>query len=127
MILENDFIHAAFDGNCLTELVNRKTGRSITRSREFLRLVLGTAEFLEFTVTPLSPVMHGGTFFFPGFIDDTERVWEIEAEVELRLAGDELLWQVALRNRTATATIRECHCPVIAIRDPAPPMAAVTS
>ena len=127
MILENDFIRVAFDGNRLTELVNRKTGRSIARPREFLRLVLGTPDYLEFTVTHLPPTVRGNSLFFPGFVDDAGRVWEIEAEIGLELDGDELIWQVALRNRTETATVRECHCPVIAIRDPAPPMAAVTS
>ena len=87
MILENDFIRVAFDGNRLTELVNRKTGRSIVRPREFLRLVLGTPDYLEFTVTPLPPAVRGNNLFFPGFVDDAGRVWEIEAEIGVELDG----------------------------------------
>ena len=47
--------------------------------------------------------------------------------VSATLREDEIRWGVDVNNRTADKVIREVHFPIFTIRDPEPPMAAITS
>ena len=51
----------------------------------------------------------------------------IAVSLSAELCGDEIHWGIALENRSQEQVVREVHYPILSIRDPEPPMAAITS
>lgn len=131
--MENEFITLEMDENgILQELRNRKTGRNLLRPHQLLRLILGDSGCLELDAVPAGrPEVQceAGRVSLKYSAVECEECGTIPIAVSLsaELCGDEIHWGIALENRSQEQVVREVHYPILSIRDPEPPMAAITS
>lgn len=131
--IENEFISLAFDENgTLTEMRNRKSGRSLIRPHELLRLIVGDPDCLELEAHPFGKpeirVEDNRIAISYSAVECEQRgILPVTAGLTAELRNDDIRWGISLSNRTADKEIREVHYPVFAIRDPEPPMAAITT
>lgn len=131
--MENEWISLLFDETgVLTEFHNRKSGRNLVRPHQLVRLILGDADCLELDALPAGPpdIRRKGDRVTLAFstVDCAERgTIPIAVTLSVELCGDEIHWGIALENRSKKLTVREVHYPILTIRDPEPPMAAITS
>lgn len=131
--MENDFITLEMDENgILQELRNRKTGRNLLRPHQLLRLILGDPGCLELDAVPAGrPEVQckaGRVSLKYSAVECEERgTIPIAVSLSAELCGDEIHWGIALENRSQEQVVREVHYPILSIRDPEPPMAAITS
>ncbi len=131
--MENEFITLEMDGNgILQELRNRKTGRNLLRPHQLLRLILGDSGCLELDAVPAGrPEVQceaGRVSLKYSAVECEERgTIPIAVSLSAELCGDEIHWGIALENRSQEQVVREVHYPILSIRDPEPPMAAITS
>lgn len=131
--MENEFITLEMDENgILQELRNRKTGRNLLRPHQLLRLILGDSGCLELDAVPAGrPEVQceaGRVSLKYSAVECEERgTIPIAVSLSAELCGDEIHWGIALENRSQEQVVREVHYPILSIRDPEPPMAAITS
>lgn len=131
--MENEFITLEMDENgILQELRNRKTGRNLLLPHQLLRLILGDSGCLELDAVPAGrPEVQceAGRVSLKYSAVECEECGTIPIAVSLsaELCGDEIHWGIALENRSQEQVVREVHYPILSIRDPEPPMAAITS
>lgn len=131
--MENEFITLEMDENgILQELRNRKTGRNLLRPHQLLRLILGDSGCLELDAVPAGrPEVQckaGRVTLKYSAVECEERgTIPIAVSLSAELCGDEIHWGIALENRSQEQVVREVHYPILSIRDPEPPMAAITS
>lgn len=131
--MENEFIMLEMDENgILQELRNRKTGRNLLRPHQLLRLILGDSGCLELDAVPAGrPEVQckaGRVTLKYSAVECEERgTIPIAVSLSAELCGDEIHWGIALENRSQEQVVREVHYPILSIRDPEPPMAAITS
>ena len=131
--MENEFITLEMDENgILQELRNRKTGRNLLRPHQLLRLILGDSGCLELDAVPAGrPEVQceaGRVSLKYSAVECEERgTIPIAVSLSAELCGDEIHWGIALENRSREQVVREVHYPILSIRDPEPPMAAITS
>ena len=131
--MENEFITLEMDENgILQELRNRKTGRNLLRPHQLLRLILGDSGCLELDAVPAGrPEVQceaGRISLKYSAVECEERgTIPIAVSLSAELCGDEIHWGIALENRSQEQVVREVHYPILSIRDPEPPMAAITS
>ena len=131
--MENEFITLEMDENgILQELRNRKTGRNLLRPHQLLRLILGDSGCLELDAVPAGrPEVQceaGRVSLKYSAVECEERgTIPIAVSLSAELCGDEIHWCIALENRSQEQVVREVHYPILSIRDPEPPMAAITS
>lgn len=131
--MENEFITLEMDENgILQELRNRKIGRNLLRPHQLLRLILGDSGCLELDAVPAGrPEVQceAGRVSLKYSAVECEECGTIPIAVSLsaELCGDEIHWGIALENRSQEQVVREVHYPILSIRDPEPPMAAITS
>lgn len=131
--MENEFITLEMDENgILQELRNRKTGRNLLHPHQLLRLILGDSGCLELDAVPAGrPKVQceaGRVSFKYSAVECEERgTIPIAVSLSAELCGDEIHWGIALENRSQEQVVREVHYPILSIRDPEPPMAAITS
>lgn len=131
--MENEFITLEMDENgILQELRNRKTGRNLLHPHQLLRLILGDSGCLELDAVPAGrPEVQceaGRVSFKYSAVECEERgTIPIAVSLSAELCGDEIHWGIALENRSQEQVVREVHYPILSIRDPEPPMAAITS
>lgn len=131
--MENEFITLEMDENgILQELRNRKTGRNLLRPHQLLRLILGDSGCLELDAVPAGrPEVQceaGRVSLKYSAVECEERgTIPIAVSLSAELCGDEIHWEIALENRSQEQVVREVHYPILSIRDPEPPMAAITS
>lgn len=132
-VLENEFVSLVLDENGgLTEMKNRKSGRRLMNPHPLLRLIIGDAGCLELEAVPAGkPDIRtsgaGMELSYPEIECEQRGRLPVGVRLTVELAGDEVRWGITLDNRSAGQEIREVHYPVFAIRDPEPPMAAITS
>lgn len=131
--MENEFISLKIDENgILQELRNRKTGRDLVRPHQLLRLILGDPGCLELDAVPTGrPEVQSETGRISLKFSAVECVGRgtipIAVSLSAELCGDEIHWGIALENHSQEQVVREVHYPILSIRDPEPPMAAITS
>lgn len=131
--MENEFITLEMDENgILQELRNRKTGRNLLHPHQLLRLILGDSGCLELDAVPAGrPEVQceaGRVSLKYSAVECEERgTIPIAVSLSAELCGDEIHWGIALENRSQEQVVREVHYPILSIRDPEPPMAAITS
>lgn len=131
--MENEFITLEMDENgILQKLRNRKTGRNLLRPHQLLRLILGDSGCLELDAVPAGrPEVQceaGRISLKYSAVECEERgTIPIAVSLSAELCGDEIHWGIALENRSQEQVVREVHYPILSIRDPEPPMAAITS
>lgn len=131
--MENEFITLEMDENgILQELRNRKTGRNLLLPHQLLRLILGDSGCLELDAVPAGrPEVQceaGRVSLKYSAVECEERgTIPIAVSLSAELCGDEIHWGIALENRSQEQVVREVHYPILSIRDPEPPMAAITS
>lgn len=131
--MENEFITLEMDENgILQELRNRKTGRNLLRPHQLLRLILGDSGCLELDAVPAGrPEVQceaGRVSLKYSAVECEERgTIPIAVSLSAELCGDEIHRGIALENRSQEQVVREVHYPILSIRDPEPPMAAITS
>ena len=131
--MENEFITLEMDENgILQELRNRKTGRNLLHPHQLLRLILGDSGCLELDAVPAGrPEVQceaGRVSLKYSAMECEERgTIPIAVSLSAELCGDEIHWGIALENRSQEQVVREVHYPILSIRDPEPPMAAITS
>lgn len=131
--MENEFILLEIDENSiLQELRNRKTGRNLLHPHQLLRLILGDSGCLELDAVPAGrPEVQceaGRVSLKYSAVECEERgTIPIAVSLSAELCGDEIHWGIALENRSQEQVVREVHYPILSIRDPEPPMAAITS
>lgn len=131
--MENEFITLEMDENgILQELRNRKTGRNLLRPHQLLRLILGDSGCLELDAVPAGrPEVQceaGRVSLKYSAVECEERgTIPIAVSLSAELCGDEIHWGIALENRSREQVVREVHYPILSIRDPESPMAAITS
>ena len=131
--MENEFITLEMDENgILQELRNRKTGRNLLRPHQLLRLILGDSGCLELDAVPAGrPEVQceaGRVSLKYSAVECEERgTIPIAVSLSAELCGDEIHWGIALEIRSQEQVVREVHYPILSIRDPEPPMAAITS
>ena len=131
--MENEFISLSIDENgTLMELRNRKSGRNLVRPHRLVRLILGDSGCLELEAVPAGvPEVQREdcriTFAFSTVECEARGTIPIAVTLSAELDGDEIRWGVALENRSREQVVREVHYPILSIRDPEPPMAAITS
>ena len=131
--LQNDDVSLTLEENgTLSELSNRKSGRILTLPHSLIRLIIGDPQCLELEAVPFgNPEIRkdGNTLYlhYPAIECEQRGRLEIGVELSIRLEGDEVQWGISLDNRTAEEVIREIHYPILTLRDPEPPAAAITS
>ena len=131
--MENEFITLEMDENgILQELRNRKTGRNLLLPHQLLRLILGDSGCLELDAVPAGrPEVQceaGRVSLKYSAVECEERgTIPIAVSLSAELCGDEIHWGIALENRSQEQVVREVHYPILSIRDPESPMAAITS
>lgn len=131
--MENEFITLEMDENgILQELRNRKTDRNLLHPHQLLRLILGDSGCLELDAVPAGrPEVQceaGRVSLKYSAVECEERgTIPIAVSLSAELCGDEIHWGIALENRSQEQVVREVHYPILSIRDPEPPMAAITS
>lgn len=131
--MENEFITLEMDENgILQELRNRKTDRNLLHPHQLLRLILGDSGCLELDAVPAGrPEVQceaGRISLKYSAVECEERgTIPIAVSLSAELCGDEIHWGIALENRSQEQVVREVHYPILSIRDPEPPMAAITS
>lgn len=131
--LENGHFSLTLDENGhLAEMSNLDSKRVLTLPHALLRLIIGDAQCLELEAVPsgipeIQKTDDTVTLRYPAIDCDQRGRLEVGVEMRIHLAEDEIQWEISLDNRTADATVREVHYPVLALRDPNSPMAAVTS
>ena len=131
--LENEFVSLSIDETgVLTELCNRKSGRNLVRPHSLARLILGDSGCLELEAVPAGvPDIRCGenriTLSFSAVECEERGTIPISVSLAAELCGDEIRWSVALENHSREQVVREVHYPILSIRDPEPPMAAITS
>lgn len=131
--MENEFITLEMDENgILQELRNRKTDRNLLHPHQLLRLILGDSGCLELDAVPAGrPEVQceaGRVSIKYSAVECEERgTIPIAVSLSAELCGDEIHWGIALENRSQEQVVREVHYPILSIRDPEPPMAAITS
>ncbi len=131
--IENEFLLLELDssGNLL-ELRNKKSGRSIVRPHGLIRCILETPECLEFETRPYgNPRIQSGentiAFRWESLADDREICYPISIDLLIRLEKNRIVWDVSMENQSDGAVLRECHCPVLAVRNSESPMCVVNS
>ncbi|WP_294483054.1 DUF6259 domain-containing protein [uncultured Victivallis sp.] len=131
--LGNEFVSLSIDETgALTELCNRKSGRNLVCPHSLVRLILGDSGCLELEAVPAGvPDIRCGedriTLVFSEVECKDRGTIPISVSLLAELDGDEIRWSVALENHSREQEVREVHYPIFAIRDPAPPMAAISS
>lgn len=131
--LENEFVSLSIDENgALTGLRNRNSGRNLIGPHELVRLILGDSGCLELEARPAgTPLVQCGenrvTLAFSAVECEARGTIPIVVSLSAELVGDEIRWGIALENHSKDQVVREVHYPILSIRDPEPPMAAITS
>ena len=131
--MENEFLSLAVDEHgTLTELCNKKSGRELISPHGLLRMILGDPACLELEARPAGiPAIRVEnnrlTLAYPEMECEQRGTIPVSVTLSATLREDEIRWGVDVNNRTADKVIREVHFPIFTIRDPEPPMAAITS
>ncbi len=131
--LENEFVSLALEENgTLAEIRNRKSGRSAVNPHPLIRLIVGDAECLELEAVPSGKAeirKEADSIHIAYSEVECEQRGRLPVGIELSISldGDDIRWGVSLDNRSGKQEIREVHYPVLSLRDPGPPAAAITS
>ena len=131
--IENEIISLVIDDQgTLVELRNKKSDRELFRPHELLRMILGDSGCLELEARPAGkPEIRLKddriTLSYSECECEQRGTIPVSVSISAELRKDDIHWSADLVNNTADKLIRELHFPIFSIRDPEPPMAAITT
>ena len=131
--LANKKIQLSWDENgILTGLTNLETGTDFINPHHACRLILGSNSFLEFEALPTGKCKIECkddciSVYYDQVTGENNVTYDIALTLTVRLDDTDIRWGISADNRTQDITIREIHYPVLAIRDPGPPMRVLSS